>query len=1090
MEVFSLEAVVNILTGAAKTQLVDLEKEAKKTGTGLSTAFEKASIGLNKFVFTPAFGVLTGVIAKIAADAVSMGITLNDSFKTLQVQTGATNTRILELKESFKELWKSGPDASKEIVDSLNAVEGEMGDLGDKTVEVADSFMDFADVVGGDVATNVDQVNQLLQNYGLTLEDLTAVQDRFAKIQQVTGKSSVELIATLNEGQAVFSAFGMGLNEASVLMGGLQDKNIPLNQSMQALRNLMNAATGGTVEAARAFETLGIKTDAANKPMATLPEIFKRVALEAPNAVNSQEKLLAIQDLFGGKVTAKMVQALATGADSFAALGEAADKSAGTIKRAGEIMDESLSARMAIAWRSAMGDSIAEIAEAFVSFFEWLLPNVGYAVDAFKMFGQQLGLFFQQLEEAWQTTMAALNAAAADFAQKVLRVFIGVFQVIQQGLDQFAAQSDAWGGIYGPLAEAAKKGSAGIDDLNAKMIEFDKTLEKQSVSAKTVAESMGELWNAMFKPKEGGTTVPFMGLPFQLPGVPVPGTGGEKSLQDLGIKPGAGVGIDPDNLGATLPGAGGGGGAGAGGGGKDPSDLNAQIALIEKRIALQKSSAREELAAAEKILEAGKKRGLVAQDLAALEEKVFAIKQKANAEEVQAMEANLQKRIALGQAGADDEIKLIQKVLDADLIAKDQRLAKEVELAQKTAALQQAREDLDRKINAVGQSTTDQRRAALKAEDEQLRKAGIDEFQRNRYRAVQEKQIAEDQRKFEAGIRAETLSAIGHETEARLVSLEQQYEEHRKNAKNKAQIDQWYQAQVEAVLDQERHAHEALRQDVLRFVQGETEARKAALELQYQDLKKTRQDQVAVEQWYKAEKAKIDQDQADATRNVTTKTAQIQGKQREVTLRGIEDEVRAMREGGAKEVAVLEFIEARRKQFFEEERKRKDAARGFDFTTGTVTMGVEAAFEGGLSTGASKLGEGFFSKRDTTLSESEARFSKLKRKPVKTDANGNPLEVPDSQVDAAGAPVEKTGQEAAKGKDGKTTGKDGKETTPDPNLPESAPITMRVEVLMGGKLEILEAKGDVDAATLGGLFGSVNLQQHLQGTKSTRNGRQ
>lgn len=982
MQIFSLEAIVNVLTGKAEGQLKQLEREAEKAGEGMAGGFERARIGALRLAGGAVLGALSAVLVKVAGDALALGRILNDEFARIQGRTGATDAQIKRLQQTFNSLFKEGVAGAtnQQIASALEAIQREMGDLGNQTEDTARTFLRFAKITGDEIDPLVEATTRTMKAYGVSMDDLAITADKFTRIQQITGDSTLELLNAVNEGASVFQAYGLNLTDAATMLATLKDEGVPTTVALTGLRTVIDATATPTIEQTRAFEELGIATDAAGRPLLSTTEILQRLIQIAPEVAGNTDKLNAAMDLLGGRSADKMIRGLAGGSGALDKMRADVDKAAGTVEKSADRMEQAFGERLHKLWRNAFGDTIAYLAERFtwlanhvIAGLEWITTKVQEAGAFWGEVSAQVQAGMVGVADAWQTAWLSvieeLQVRIRGFLDTVLQAIDMVLAQLEKiPVPDYSGKGFTRGVFQGARAgvEAARDAipepTQGIVDRARGMGPLGKAIDQLlSIQLPDPSKALARLQGGSQEAQEGGSAL-----------------GGSLSRA------------------RTSAGPQGGGGGGAGGN-RNPADLQAELEAIEQRIELGKTSAREEIKNADAVIAKGRERKLVAKDLADLEETVHGIRQQATAEEITLIEATAAKKIASGQAGAEAQVEAIQKVLALEHLSADERIAREVELAEKQREIADQRDELARKTAAFSQSEGERKRSDLKAEMEELKAAGLDAYAINAYRAAGEKQIAQDERKFERGLEAEALAASGRETEARLIQLEIQKTEHMKTAKDKAAVERWYLAQVQAVMDEEKRAHEQLGIDVIRIVEGEREARLMELELQKQDLLKSKKDALTVETWYQAQKAQIEKTAEDANRSVTTRTAELRGQTREVAVRAIEDEVEAMRKGGADQVAIAEYVAERKKAFMEEERKARGG--GSQFTTGNVYGSVEEAFAGG-AVGSPAQGESFFKTRDLSLSEAGRRIDKAGKKKPFRDAQGNLLDPGDTGTGA------------------------------------------------------------------------------------------
>ena len=296
-----------------ETQLKNVDKELKysnedikKTADSLHVFGEKAAgVGtkLSKMVTAPIVGVGVAFAAAFKE--------LDEGLDTVIVKTGATGKEAVKLRKNFKNVYKELPLDAATVGEALGEVSTQFDLQGKKLENTTGLLLKFAKINGEDVTASTIAAKQAIERFELDTKDIPLILDAVTKTAQNTGVATNKLFDVAVKGAPQLRDMGLAFEEATALIGGLEQKGYDSSKAIAALTKAQSAWA---------------------KEGKSMQEGLEELEQKLLGAANEQEKLAIVTEIFGTKNGAMMLGALTDGALSADTLADAMGTAKGAVE--------------------------------------------------------------------------------------------------------------------------------------------------------------------------------------------------------------------------------------------------------------------------------------------------------------------------------------------------------------------------------------------------------------------------------------------------------------------------------------------------------------------------------------------------------------------------------------------------------------------------------------------------------------------------------------------------------------------------------------------------------------------------------------
>lgn len=293
--------------------LTKFEKHYKQTGKDLWATgknLEGIGKGLTKGVTAP--------ITALGALSVKSFKDVDNALDTIVTKTGATGKDMEAFKGTFKNVVKAVPADLQEIGDAIGEVNTQFGLTGKALEDSSEYMLKFSKINGQDVSQASIQAKQAMDSYGLEAKDLNKVLDAVTATAQATGQGTDKLFDSLTRSAPQMKSMGIGVEQATALLGGLEKSGIDTSKTMTYLSR---------AQVLFAKDGMGMSDG------------LKSLQKELQGAKTDADKMTIASKYFGSRGASFMLDAINRGALDFDSFSDAVKNAQGSV---GRTFDEAL----------------------------------------------------------------------------------------------------------------------------------------------------------------------------------------------------------------------------------------------------------------------------------------------------------------------------------------------------------------------------------------------------------------------------------------------------------------------------------------------------------------------------------------------------------------------------------------------------------------------------------------------------------------------------------------------------------------------------------------------------------------------------
>lgn len=1073
-----LQILIDVNTDQAEKKLTGISRQAQNWAESLVSSSNAAAGSIVGLAGPAVLGALAGVLAKITAESLQFGRALYQSMIDFRVETGASQAELEKFSIQFREIHQQTTQSYQDIGGVLTFLRQSWGDLGSDTEKYAKQFLEFQKI--NELTTqDLSEVKSVIFGYGLGIENAGSLMDRLTVAHQKTGVSVTDLAHNLNNTQEIFQSLGLSVDQSIALLAQLERQGISTSTIFMAVRRMMEASVNPTQLQKDAMKTLGVPMNEFGQPIGGGVELLKRLFDVMSTGKHDARETAAALDIVGERIGHKFIRGLHEGKEAWQDLITAMEQSQGKMHETGEVVETELGRR----WEKIKREYWDPIFQFWGKFLNDMLVLL---LDFVEAVAGGLSEFTQYFSDLAVPVMSGFGNMI-DGLKKMWDGFLGY--IMERLALLMGRMSDSFRDLPKPIQEALNKmlpkeaKDKGYDTWDKALGEASSSLSKAALPK---SQEFEEGWN-QFK---GGALEATVGA----------FSGGFHLLQDGARKVANFLAVPIDMMFGTHL----------------AKDDNKDFDITGKGvgiypIGLLESSKRKK----EKVFseqpdipgpsdEARRKK--------AMEDFAF----------------HMGKKKALQEINAQQEANMIREFLDQNksLLHKDQIRDKEIQIAQIQGSIAQARRSAIVDIRKLEASETQEKLLDLNEEERRMRLAGVDRVTVAKWAAAQEHEIRFQQKQKFSQMEAEITGLTKSRWQGELEALEVERQEALHKSDDRIKTEELFNAKRDDLLREQYKASQELQANILNLSHQETKAKLLELQLQKDDMKRQGYDRIQIEKFVQESIDNLKEERYKKNRQVENQTLQMRGSTRELRVRSIEDSIRDMRDQEVDEPTIQKNLAEMRKQFLRDEaaeaKKTTDALKALNAERNKGIIGVKEAFGndssfnwiGGFSdteTGGSLLGsdpslllsgqQSLFD-RDTTRSAGLSRIDSLKS-PSNTNrrasANtslpsvGNTLGAAIANATysatssvAGGTPTERSKEVGNKGPASFSADKESnlKSTTDKREEAAQSEKDKGIQVtLVGGPIELVgELKGkDGETATVHGQLSADMMMMRLMG---------
>lgn len=289
---------------------------------------------------------VTAPLAAIGAASIKTTMDFDASMSKVQALSGATGKQLEELRRKCIELGGSTAWSASQVSEAMQYM-ALAGWDSKAMLEGTKGIMDAASASGEDLASVCDIITDGLSAFNLTAKDST----RFADVLAKTAASSNTTIGMMGEAftyaGSVAGAFNYSIEDTALAIGLMANSGIKASQAGTALRKMLTQMQGTVEITGEKLGSYVIEMSNADGKMQPLRDTILQLR-EAFSMLTESEKAAEAEAISGKTGMAGLLAVVNASDESFNALMNAIDNSAGAAAEMSEVMLNNLSGQITI----------------------------------------------------------------------------------------------------------------------------------------------------------------------------------------------------------------------------------------------------------------------------------------------------------------------------------------------------------------------------------------------------------------------------------------------------------------------------------------------------------------------------------------------------------------------------------------------------------------------------------------------------------------------------------------------------------------------------------------------------------------------
>ena len=221
---------------------------------------------------------VTAPIVGGAAASVAAFNEVDGAMDILVQKTGATGKALEDMEDVVEHISTTIPTSFDTAATAVGEVNTRFGLTGQALDILSTKFVQFAELNNTDVSSSIDNTQKALSAFGLGADQAGMLLDVLNRTGQNTGVSMDTLLNGLVQNGAAFQQMGLSIDQATVFMGQMEKSGANSETVMQGLRKALKNATADGIPF--------------NQALADLQNTIK-------NGTGSMDGLTASYELFG-----------------------------------------------------------------------------------------------------------------------------------------------------------------------------------------------------------------------------------------------------------------------------------------------------------------------------------------------------------------------------------------------------------------------------------------------------------------------------------------------------------------------------------------------------------------------------------------------------------------------------------------------------------------------------------------------------------------------------------------------------------------------------------------------------------------------
>lgn len=380
---------------------------------------------VTKAEMAAAGAVILGTIAAIGTHAVTSFANFEAGMSKVKAVTGIAGEEFVQITDLARQLGATTVFTATEVADAMF----EMGQAGFTAKEIMAGIpatLDLAAAGGLSIAQATEIASSTLRGFQIATEDTTRVVDVMAATAATSNASITDFGESMKYLAPTAHAFGIGLEEASAVVGILSNAGIKGSLATRALGTSLANLTKPTDAAFSMMEELGFAAFDATGNFVGMQGMIANLETSL-EGLTQEQRMAAIATIFGAEAIQEINVLLAAGSEGLGAYTEQLMNSEGEAKRMAETMLDNL--------KGAFEQLSGAVDDLFITLGQMLAPTVRVVAQVLTVLANALGAAMK-----WFLTLP-------EPIQNVVKLLVGIVTAVVAGGAAWAVLTVTLGGF-------------------------------------------------------------------------------------------------------------------------------------------------------------------------------------------------------------------------------------------------------------------------------------------------------------------------------------------------------------------------------------------------------------------------------------------------------------------------------------------------------------------------------------------------------------------------------------------------------------------------------------------------------------------
>lgn len=263
---------------------------------------------------------ITGGLSVIGRSVLNTGRQFESSMKTVQAWSGATGTELQALTDIAREMGANTEWSAQQSADALKFLAA-AGFTSEQSIKALPNALNLATAGQTDLATATDITTDVLTAFGMSVDDLTRVNDAFINTTSKSNTTIIQMGEAMKYAAPTAKLFGLSIEQTSAMIGTLASSMIKGEMAGSGLNMVL-------LKSSKAAKALGMDA------MTPLIDVLRKMKYEQWGAIE-------IGKVFGARQV-KTATILMDNIEKYEELLKVMEKNRGATSRLSDVIRDSL----------------------------------------------------------------------------------------------------------------------------------------------------------------------------------------------------------------------------------------------------------------------------------------------------------------------------------------------------------------------------------------------------------------------------------------------------------------------------------------------------------------------------------------------------------------------------------------------------------------------------------------------------------------------------------------------------------------------------------------------------------------------------